>query len=79
MTHNFRNPPPFMGHVPAEGRGLAFLVAIRRNFISPVSHQNDLLQRMGIMLMTPDEAAVYPPGRTVGPLPRYQHHSLRPC
>ena len=69
MTHNFRNPPPFRGHAPAEGRGLAFLVAIRRNFISPVSHQNDLLQRMGIMLMTRDEAAGYPPGRAVGPLP----------
>jgi hypothetical protein len=69
MTHNFRNPPPFMGHAPTEGRGLVFLVAIRRNFISPVSHQSDLLQRMGVMLMTPDEAAVYPLGRTVGPLP----------
>jgi hypothetical protein len=69
MTHNFRNPPPFRGHAPAEGRGLVFLVAVRRNSISPVSHQNDLLQRMGIMLMTPDEAAGYPPGRAVGPLP----------
>lgn len=69
MTHNFQNPYPFMGQAPAEGRSLVFLVAIRRNFIAPVSHQNDLLQRMGIMLMTPDEAAVYPPGRAVGPLP----------
>jgi hypothetical protein len=69
MTHNFQNPYPFMGQALAEGRSLVFLVAIRRNFIAPVSHQNDLLQRMGIMLMTPDEAAVYPPGRAVGPLP----------
>lgn len=69
MTCTFQNPYPFMGQAPAEGRGLVFLVAIRRNFIAPVSHQNDLLQRMGIMLMTPDEAAGYPPGRAVGPLP----------
>jgi len=69
MTHNFQNTYPFMGQASADGRGLVFLVAIRRNFSAPVSHQNDLLQRMGLMLMTPDEAAVYPPGRAVGPLP----------
>jgi hypothetical protein len=69
MTHNFQNPYPFMGQAPAEGRSLVFLVSIRRNFITPVSHQNDLLQRMGIMLMTPDEAAVCAPARAVGPLP----------
>jgi hypothetical protein len=69
MTRTFQNPYPFMGHAPAESRNMVFLVAIRHNFIPPVSHQNDLLQRMGIMLMTPDEAAVYPPAHAVGPLP----------
>jgi hypothetical protein len=68
MTHNFQNPYPLTGQAPAEGRSLVFLVA-SRNSITPVSRQIDLLQRMGIMLMTPDEAAVYPPAHAVGALP----------
>jgi hypothetical protein len=57
MTRNFQNLYPFMGQASAEGRSLVFLMAIRRNSVAPVSYQNDLLQRMGIMLMTRDEAA----------------------
>jgi hypothetical protein len=70
MTHNFQNPYPLTGQAPAEGRSLVFLVA-SRNSITPVSRQIDLLQRMGIMLMTPDEAAVYPPAHAIGFLPRW--------